>query len=294
MRQFFRHDYTIPFHEQIDAGGLGLRDKDAGAGDPTIAPQFAWGGVSAQGASIADLGRLLSQQSAVGSAWAEKLCEWGNSAQCDPSDPEFQRIVTAFQTSNYSWTTLVTELFSSPIMTYASDTASTDQAGQVYAIARQSHLCGLLSNRLGITDICGLNPATSVPYQLRPAATIAAAYPSDQFARGTPGFVLANDPDLFTRASVENLCLSVAALVIDTTGSKYTSAQSEVAINDFVTNLMGLSGDRAAPMLQILSDHYADALAEPKGDAGTVTKTYALRSTFAVACMSPYVVGIGQ
>jgi hypothetical protein len=47
-------------------------------------------------------------------------------------------------------------------------------------------------------------------------------------------------------------------------------------------------------MLQILSDHYADALAEPKGDAGTVTKTYALRSTFAVACMSPYVVGIGQ
>lgn len=294
MRQFFRHDYTIPFHEQIDAGGL--HETDAGAGNPNIPPQFVWGGVAQQGSSIADLARLLTQQSNVAAAWAQKLCQWGNSATCDASDPEFQRIVGVFQSSHFDWSSLVIELFSSPIVTYLEDTQTADTVGETFPIARQGHLCALLSNRLGIADICGLSPATSVPYNLRVATTVATAYPSDQFSRGqvSPSvFVLANDPNLFTRTGLENLCLSIATSVVDAPGSKYSSHQSQVAISDFVYNLMGLTGDRATPMLQLLTDHYNEALTE-KGDAGVVTPTVALRSTFTLACLSPYVVGLGQ
>jgi hypothetical protein len=46
-------------------------------------------------------------------------------------------------------------------------------------------------------------------------------------------------------------------------------------------------------MLELLSDHYAEANGE-KTDAGAVTPTIALRSTFTLACISPYVIGLGQ
>jgi hypothetical protein len=296
MRQFFRHDLTIPFHEQIDASGL-PGEYDAGAGNPNTPPQFVWGGVAQQGATIADLARLLTQQPNVASGWAQKLCQWGNSSTCDPSDPEFQRIVGVFQDSNFDWNALVTELFSSPIVTYLAPSVTAEQEGETVPIARQGHLCALLSNRLGITDICGLDPATKVPYTLQPTQVIAGAYPSDQFSRGqvSPSvFVLANDPNLFIRSGLENLCLSVASQVIDTAGSRYSSATWPVAIQDFVHNLMGLNDERAQPMVELLTDHYNDALGEAPSDAGVVTATDALRSTFTLACLSPYVMGIGQ
>jgi hypothetical protein len=295
MRQFFRHDYTIAFHELIDASAE--HQPDAGAGDPSIMPQFAWGGVAEQGSSIADLARLLTQQPSVPGGWAQKLCQWGSSATCDTNDPEFQRIVKAFTESNFDWNTLVLELFSSPIMTYLSETVTADTVGQTVPIARQGHLCALLSNRLGIPDICGLSASTRVPNYLSTASTIAQSYPSDQFSRGqvSPSvFVLANDPNLFTRTGVENMCASIASAVVDgPTNSKYSSKDPQAAINDFVANLMGLSGDRATPMLELLSDHYAEANGE-KTDAGAVTPTIALRSTFTLACISPYVIGLGQ
>jgi hypothetical protein len=53
---------------------------------------------------------------------------------------------------------------------------------------------------------------------------------------------------------------------------------------------MGLDSSRSAAALAILQDHYMNALTF---DGGTST-TNALKSTFVLACTSPYVAGIGQ
>ena len=280
MRQFFRHDYSLYFHQQTTA-----------TADNLAPPQFAWAGISQQGGSIFDLGRLLAQQPHVAATWVQNLCQWANSSPCVETDPEFIRIATVFQRSNFSWNAMVTELFSSPLITYAARTQTSDANGETYGITRRAHLCDLLSSRLGLHDVCGLQASTVEPYQLSPVQAIASSYPSDAFSRGRVGPVLANDPSLFLRAGLENSCIAIANMVIDNGGGRYSSGQPQVAISDFVHNLMGLTSDRAGPMLELLQAHYAEAV--QNGDAG-IHPADALKSTFVLACLSPYVAGLGQ
>ena len=80
-----------------------------------------------------------------------------NSAPCLEVDPEFQRVVGVFKASGFSWDALVAELFASPLVTNASETQTADGNGGVVAVARRDHLCAALDNRLGFTDLCGLD-----------------------------------------------------------------------------------------------------------------------------------------
>ncbi len=283
MRQYFRSTFSYFWGLQTDKNELN---------SPGI---FAFDGESHVAPDIADLGKSLAKSARFAPGWLHKLCTWADGAVCDPSgsnkaepsDPEFVRISKLFQTSGYSWNALVQELFSSPLVTYAASTKTTEANGVALSVAKKAQLCKIWDLRLGLNDVCGLHalPSTSTG---DPVKTIATVLPSDSYSRGQTMPTLANDPGLFFYSGVENICTALANRVVDASGSKFQSAQFASAIGSLVHDFMGVYAPRDAEPLSILTDHYQAAL------KSGVTASVALKSTFIVACMSPNVVSIGQ
>jgi hypothetical protein len=126
---------------------------------------------------------------------------------------------------------------------------------------------------------------------------IVSGLPSDGYGRGSPIPVLPNQPTIFYRAGLENICEAVAAMVIDAppnpsmpNAKMWSSAQPNAAIADFVSTVMALtpSDPRSAPAAALLEGHFAAAV---KSGA---KPTAALESTFVAACLSPSSIGIGM
>ena len=258
---------------------------------------FAFQSVVQPMRTIDDFARLLTSHPLVAQGWAQKLCYYVNSAPCDPSDPEFQRIVKNFS-SGFSWNGLVKDVMSSPITTNAASTVTAKTNGQIVAVARRDHLCAALNNRLGFVDICQLD-ATSQKQRgkVSAIAEIVSGMPSDGYGRGSTAPILPNDPNLFYRAGLENICRTVAAAVIDAKPDpnqpglkQWSSTQPDAAIADFVSLVIGMpaSDPRAAQLKTALSSHYSAALAT------SATPADSLRSTFVAACLSPSFIGIGM
>ena len=285
-RSILQATYSDNYGQQSDPNWVGQKGLFAfqGVVDPNIQ-------------TIDDLAKNLATHPKVASAWAEKLCFYVNSAPCATDDPEFQRIVSVFQSSNFSWTKLVEELLSSPITTNATESQTAKEQGETVSIARLDHLCSLLDSRLALDDVCGLDltkPARSgVPI-------IASGLPSDGYGRGAPIPVLPTEPTMFLRAGAENICEMIAQTIIDnpkpppgaTTYSSATQKDVDAAVADFVSNLMALeaSDPRASLASQLLASHFQSARTDAQFPASA---TDALRSTFIVACLSPSVLGIG-
>src|SRR3989454_8819381 len=276
MRQFFRQTYSYYFHPQTDT-------------DETSLPgSFGFRGMSVSGKNIFDLASQLAAHPDFAAAWVQKLCTWANSARCDETDGEFKRVAAMFANSLYDWKTLEVTLFSSPLVTYLAPTRTVSQGGEVFPVARRDHLCGALSNRLGIPDVCGLDVNTVVPQDLKGVQFIARVLPSDSYSRGAEDSVLANDPNLFFRTGMENICAALGNKLIDASaGTRWSSASPDAAIADFVHLLMGVGTGRDATLLSILGQHLQSAVA-----AG-LSASDALKSTFVIACLSPGVVGMG-
>ncbi len=278
-RSILAATYSWTYHQQDEAafsGQLGL---------------FAFQGVIKPVADVFAFASTLATHPRFAPAWVQKLCTYASSAPCDEGDPEFVRIVAAFRDSGLQFPALVRELFASPLVTFA---ARGPASGQEVAIARRDHLCTALDTRLGFSDVCGLDSA-SKQADLKLIQAIVPGLPSDGYGRGAVAPVLPNDPTLFYRAGLENLCASVAELVIDVPAKKqiagvrrWQSAQSDAALEDFVSLIMALApGDsRHRPALDALKKHVANARAI--SDA-----TSALKSAFIVACLSPSSLGIG-
>jgi hypothetical protein len=284
LRSIFAATYSWNYHAQDEAAFSSQKGL------------FVFGGVIKPVTSMSDMGTVLAQHPLFAQAWAQKLCTYANSSPCLPSDPEFQRVVTAFQAGGYSWDALVADLMSSPLVTNASPTATAAANGEVVAVSRRDHLCAALNARLGFADVCGLNAVTRKQEQAT-ITQIASGLPSDGYGRGATMPVLPNDPTLFYRAGTENICSIVAASVIDVPTAKQTpgvtqwsSAKPDAAIADFVSIVMGLvpSDPRAAPATMLLSQHFAAAM-QQQG----VTATAALESTFITACLAPSAISIG-
>ena len=300
LRQLYRQVFSLHFHQQTSPAMTALPG------------QFAFHGVSVQGNTIFDLAKNLAGHPMFAAAWVQKLCTYATSAECLEDDPEFMRLVAAFKASNYSWPVLVRELFSSPLVTYLSETATASANGQVFPVARRAHLCMTLSSRLGLSDVCGLDVNTNAGAAgLGTVQTIARVLPSDQYSRGSEIPVLANDPSLVFRTGMENICAALANKLVDGGGGgKWVStapASVTTAIGDFVHALMGVNGDRDAPRISILTDHFTAAKAAQLAALPQTTppaaptpaqvaqaQSDALRSTFVLACLSPSVVGVGQ
>lgn len=283
MRQFFRNTFTYFY---------GLQDNRTQLDMPGV---YAFDGESSIGADISDLGKSLAKNKRFALGWAHKLCTWANSAVCDPSgdnaneptDPEFIRIVQTFEKSNFSWNVLVQELFSSPLVTYAGKTITSDARSASYSVAKKAQLCRQWDLRLGLDDVCGLKalPSTSTGDAIK---TIATVLPSDSYSRGQTIPTLANDPGLFFLAGIENICRALASRVVDVTGSKYQSANVTQTVAELTHNLMGIQAPRDQDVMTLLNEHFTTARSQGASAAD------ALRSTFMLACMSPTSVTVGQ
>jgi hypothetical protein len=200
-------------------------------------------------------------------------------------------VAQAFQSSNYNFKTLIGELFTSPLVTAASKTLTFDMTGVTVSISRRDQLCGSLSTRLGMNDLCAL--VTPVPTTAQAAtAKIATSLAADTFSRGEEFPITATDPTLFYRAASEMLCENIAAQAVDGTGGigPYKGAMFAAGIDDMATRIMGYtpSDPKHAEAVGILTSHYQAVMAVNKN-----TATTALRSTFALACESPTSLSFG-
>jgi len=272
-----------------------------------------FGNVAAEGATMEELGGLLAAvedtNATVADAalqtvnrfalsMAQKLCYFADSAGCAEDDPEFRRVILAFQQANFDFKVLIRELFSSPLVTGAAPTRTFDLRNVVVSIARKDQLCQELSNRLGRPDVCGLAVAypfssgfggsTDAYASQRAIFRLAGSMPADGFSRGSEQPVALADPTLFYRAASELICETVAALVVDVDGAPYTSSNLAASIESMVQNIIGYTvGDaKYAGAVQIMNDHYNEVLA-------TANATAALQSTFSLACQSPTSVSFG-
>ena len=272
MRQVFRQAYTLTYHEQKDPAQTSM---------PGV---FAFDGISKNVSTPKELGQAMAGHPRFAVAWAQKLCYFANSAACSESDPEFQRIVMAFQSSGHDLKTLLREVLTSPLTTGTRNTQTFADQGMTLSVARRDQLCGAMSTRLGVPNLCALGRAPS----------LAQLIPSDGFSRGGTAPILATDPSLFYRAATEQLCRNFADYVVDSnvTGkpSRYQSKLPDAAISDMVQTVMGVvpSDPRYGSLLAILSEHYAKA-SKTQG----ITGVDALKSTFTLACMSPTSLSLG-
>ncbi|MBE7190393.1 hypothetical protein, partial [Jatrophihabitans endophyticus] len=211
-----------------------------------------------------------------------------NSAPCLTSDPELQRIATDF-TQNPSFSRLVLNVFSSPLTTYARATETTLQQGVTFSVAKVDQLCPLLSQRLGIDDVCGLDPQANPQGDMKSVQTVTGIFPANSFARGTVNTGQANDPTLFLRSGAENVCARLAGQVVDSgSNANFPSGDVPTAVGNLVHLLMGVSAADDEEPIALLTEHQQNAVAAglSAGDA--------MKSTFVVACLSPSVMGVGQ
>jgi hypothetical protein len=282
-RSILASTYSWTYHEQTEKAFSGEKGL------------FAFQGVVKAVSSVAELGSTLAEHPLFPQAFAQKLCYYANSSACDASDPEFQRVVGVFKSSSYSWNALVRELLSSPLTTNARRTKTTAQTGGVVAVSRRDHVCAALNARLGFTDLCDLDVLTQAAVRTT-IPEIVSGLPSDGYGRGAVAPVLPNEPTLFYRAGMENICEAVAALVVDppakqvTPGAKrWVSTDPDAAIGDFVGTIMALtaSDPRSGPAKDLLESHFTAAV------GGGATPSAALRSTFVVACLAPSATSIG-
>jgi hypothetical protein len=277
LRSIFAATYSWNYHQQTEA---------AFAGQKGI---FVFRGVTAPVQTMDDLGGVLATHPLFADAWVQKLCAYVNSAPCVDIDPEVQRLTALFTSSGYAWNTLVRELLASPITTGATETLTGDMRGEVIAVARRDHLCAAYDNRFGLTDVCGLDAITKKQMQAT-IPQIVAGLPSDGYGRGATMPVLPNQPTLFYRGGLENVCEGIAAVLIDvktanqTAGVTYwSSTEPDAAIADFVGTVMALvpSDPRAAPATALLQQHFAAAMQQG------ASASDALKSTFVTARGTP-------
>jgi hypothetical protein len=283
-RSMFASTFSWNYHNQTEK---------AFAQQPGL---FAFQTVIQQVNNLGDMAKALATHPLFAQGWAEKLCYYANSQACETTDPEFQRIVKAFSDSNFQWSILVRELFSSPLTTNAAATQTTTDEGQVVAVSRRDHLCAAWNARMGFADVCGLDAFTKAQ-QGNPIPQIVSGLPSDGYGRGSVAPVLPNQPSLFYRAATENLCEDLSQMVIDVPSNKqiagvkqWSSGQPDAAISDFAQIIMDLtpSDPRSGQAQALLKQHFTDAMAK-----GGASATDALKSTFTAACTAPSAVSIG-
>lgn len=296
MRQFWGNQ--LDFNDRNDFPTRGFMMTAANPRPAAPGGVFAFGDVNLMGTSMLDFGPLLAKVSdGTGNkplnqfalAITQKLCFYANSTACDTSDPEFRRVVLAFQDSNFSFLTLVKELFASPLVTGSAATTTFAAGAMPVSISRRDHFCAALSNRLGRPDLCALTAALPSPAQAA-TAKIASSVAADAFSRGSESPITPSDPTLFYRAASEMLCENIAVQVVDAmTNTIWSSTTPMTAIPDMVDKVMGypVSHPSRAQATQILQDHYNSVMMQTR-NAGT-----ALRSAFVLACESPTSVSCG-
>ncbi len=271
MRQIFRATYTLYGSVQ----GASVQRAMHG--------QFAFHGSVQADATIFDLGDRLAAHPMFAEAWAQRVCTWANSVPCDPHDPDFVAAVSRFRSSGFAWPVLMRAVFGSALVTGLARPASSMPP---VPVARTEALCALLSARLGVDDACGID--VGAPFAGSVTRTLTGTWPSQRYSRGSVLPSLTVAPTMMLRGGLESLCVDLAARFVDGPDTRFPSADAAASVYALTTRLLGLDGVRAAPVRTVLREHYDSARAVG------ATPVAAMRSTFVLACLSPYVAGVGM
>lgn len=244
-------------------------------------PSFSFQGHSGEGETLADFGRHIGEHPAFASAWVQKLCAYANSGPCPISDPEFQRIVTAFA-DDFDYQAMIVDLFSSPLVTGSDCNGGLGSPGIVASVSRKAHLCTHVTNRLGIE---GLEDACNVTNS---ATALSSSFPADSWNRGADAASQPTEPSLFLAASGAEWCSGLATRVVNSNNSPFDSGDIEASVDAIVTRVMAVptSDPRFAPLQALLNEHVAESAAAGANPAQQ------LRSAFQLACESPLVFGM--
>jgi hypothetical protein len=283
MRDFYKQSYSLTFFQQLD-----FNNKKNPL--PTIASFTVDGSAPVTGTGIETLARAMAGHPQFAVAWTQKLCQLANSSVCRDGDPELTRVATLFRDSKYDWRTLVRELYSSPLVTYAEKTATAQSDGVTIGIARREALCDRLSNRLAIKDVCNLQGQSGLAKAVvTQAANLAVGIAGSSYGRADVTPVMPHDPNLFFSSATEKLCGVLAGQLVETMTGPWKVMARDAALTDFVRVLMGVPGsDERAPLLQAILGRHFDAAVAAKE-----TPADALRSTFVLACTSPLAISVG-
>jgi hypothetical protein len=283
MRDFFKQTYSLTYFQQLD-----LTNKR----NPIPAEAvFDVDGVTVRGRGIEAFAKAIAEHPRFPVAWTLKLCHQANASQCYEEDPEVQKVAAAFRDSKFDFRVLVRELYSSPLVTYAEKTMTTEKDGPTIGIARRELMCARLSNRLGVVDACNLRGQSTLA---RTAATSARnlsfGIAGSSYARADEKPVMPHDPNLFFMSATEKLCSLLAGQLVESTmGGRWKVATKDAAFDEFVAVVMGVPpSDARAPLLRaVLARHYDAAVVMKEKPAD------ALRSAFVLACSSPSAISSG-
>ncbi|MEN0063351.1 MAG: hypothetical protein AAGA48_14460 [Myxococcota bacterium] len=272
MRNYFKNALTSPFYA--------IRPEDSDVERATFSFQGAEGG-KGDGETLADFGQHLANHPRFAHGWVQKLCYYANSQDCDSNDPEFPRIVEAFVDSGFDFNALVVDLFSSPLITRAHCAEDYVREFAPNSIARRDHLCAAMVERLGIPDICTTSRSG--------VEDLVNALPEDQWPRGKESPEQPTEPALVYAAATKAVCLAMADTAVDRTPSSLDSNDLDGALDQLVTQVMGLppADPRHTPVKERLHQLVDDAEA-----TGITRASDRLKSAFIVACTSPFVTSV--
>ena len=183
------------------------------------------------------------------------------------------RLVSTFKDSNMNFKTMMTELFSSSLVTNVSCASVEDEQAIPVSLTRQDHFCPTLAARTGISNICSLS-STSI---------LSSALPADSWSRGAASANQATDPGLFYRATIESICGEISTAMVSD-GTYIKTSDIEGSLDWLVAGFMGVSqsDSRFLDLHLALQGHYDD-IAETNA-----TARVRLESVATLACVSPF------
>jgi hypothetical protein len=171
LREFWGTQFD--YNDRNDFLPVGFSNVPANPRPTTIGGALAFGNVNASGGDMFALGPMLEQVTdpdgltRFAISMTQYLCFYANSSACLESDPEFRRIALGFQNSKFDFMNLVSELFSSPLVTAATPTATTTQMASPSA-SRGAINCAEVSPRASPSRISA-HSTCRFPRRRRPA-----------------------------------------------------------------------------------------------------------------------------
>lgn len=282
MRDFLRQSYTY--------SGTERAPDDDNEPVPATAYFSIDGSEPVEGNGVYDLANAMAAHPRFATAWTEKLCTIVNAGSCDGLDPELARVAQVFTDSNHDFDVLVRELLSSPLVTFAERTATSDKFGIPVPIVVQDDFCRRLSGRFGVPDICNLRGELDAENGVKNTMrALADGIPPVSYGRSVVMPFVASDPDVFFLASVERMCQTVAETWLGNGDTMlYAPGDREAVLDLLVYDVMGVppSDARADELRGILSEHWDEAIAAQAEGTDEAKNVTALRSTFMLACGS--------
>ncbi|MGE0788778.1 MAG: hypothetical protein AB7S26_24105 [Sandaracinaceae bacterium] len=294
-----------------------------------LPPTFAFQGVNAEPQTMDELASVIANHPRFATAWTQKLCMWANSARCDESDPELQRIADGFARDFDLWQ-LVLEVFTSPLVTASQSTLTHERSEYFISVARANHVCEAFETRLDqaraerceeerAADPGGLEPATCLPRTRgavcsfsRTARDMAEVLSRDAYSRGARDLVQDSLTGPFNSRALNELCTAYSPREIGTqTDRTFDPNDPEDSLDRMVRYVMGLpvSHPRYEAARAALDRSFDIARATPLcADTGQdlvadnadnvvcglgLTATRAMYVSWIVACSSPELAGVG-